>query len=43
MHAPIGLSGVQTVAKMRQSVGCFRPRRIDGHSQALLSALGHLA
>jgi hypothetical protein len=37
MHEPIGFSGVQTVPKILQSRGCFTPRRIAPHSQALLS------
>ena len=37
MHDPIGFSGVQTVPNTLQSTGFFTPRRIEPHSQALLS------
>jgi hypothetical protein len=38
MHEPMGFSGVHTVPKTLQSRGCFTPRRMAPHSQALLSA-----
>ena len=40
MQEPSGVSGVQARPNSRQSVGFLAPRRIAGHSQALMPSDG---